>query len=132
MKKIKVAIGIIIDKKNNLVYVSRRPIHKHLGGLYEFPGGKIEKGENAKEALKREMHEELGIDIGRYVFLIKKNFYYPTCFAKLYFFLIKSYLGTPIAKENQEILKIRISQLKNLEMPEVNKSIIDFLIMKYY
>ena len=73
MKKIKVAIGIIIDKKNSLVYVSRRPIHKHLGGLYEFPGGKIEKSENPEEALKREMHEELGIDVDHYVFLIKKD-----------------------------------------------------------
>jgi 8-oxo-dGTP diphosphatase len=43
----------------------RRPMHKHHGGLWEFPGGKVESGENPSAALTREIHEELGIELSR-------------------------------------------------------------------
>lgn len=47
-------------ERDGRVLVARRPAHKHLGGLWEFPGGKIEPGETAADALHREIREELG------------------------------------------------------------------------
>ncbi len=47
-------------ERDGLVLVARRPLDKHLGGLWEFPGGKIEPGETAANALHREIREELG------------------------------------------------------------------------
>lgn len=64
MKKIiKVAAVAIIDKENKKVLVGKRKSDRILGDLWEFPGGKIEKGETAQEAAIRELKEELGIDI---------------------------------------------------------------------
>ena len=131
MKTTKVAVGVIVDKQNNCVYVSRRPSHKHLSGLWEFPGGKVETGENIEEALKRELYEEVGIDVDHYKFLMQQDFCYPSCFVKLYFYLVDGYQGVLFAKENQEISKIKIDQLPNLAMPEANKAIVDFLIVEF-
>jgi 8-oxo-dGTP diphosphatase len=51
----------IIERKG-LVLLAQRPAHKHLGGKWEFPGGKIESGESPAEAIVREIHEELGCE----------------------------------------------------------------------
>jgi 8-oxo-dGTP diphosphatase len=55
-----VAAGIVIE--NGRVLVSRRKKGAHLAGLWEFPGGKAEAGEDPRAALRRELEEELGID----------------------------------------------------------------------
>jgi len=59
MKTIKVACGIIW--KEGKVFIARRKPEKSMGGYWEFPGGKIEEGENPEEALARELKEELGM-----------------------------------------------------------------------
>lgn len=55
-----VVCGVIRDKEGK-VLVCRRAADRHLGGLWEFPGGKVEEGEDTREALARELSEELGI-----------------------------------------------------------------------
>lgn len=127
----KVAIGVIVDKKQNCIYVSKRPSYKDLGDLWEFPGGKVETGESIEQALKRELYEELGIHVLRYKFLMQQDFCYPSCFVSLYFYLVSAYQGLPFAKENQEILKIKIDKLQDVAMPEANKTIIDFLVAEF-
>lgn len=57
-------VAAVIRNKLGQILIARRPVtHKVAGGLWEFPGGKIEAGETPKEALKREIREELGIEI---------------------------------------------------------------------
>src|SRR5687768_6282514 len=56
---IDVVAGII--RKENKILIARRSSHKSLGGKWEFPGGKIEQGENPKDALERELFEEFNI-----------------------------------------------------------------------
>ncbi|RYE87312.1 MAG: (deoxy)nucleoside triphosphate pyrophosphohydrolase, partial [Myxococcales bacterium] len=50
-----------VIERDGLLLVGQRPAHKHHGGLWEFPGGKVEPGETPAEALARELHEELGL-----------------------------------------------------------------------
>ncbi|WP_304986099.1 NUDIX domain-containing protein [Coxiella-like endosymbiont] len=57
-----VAVGLVTNLKNE-VLVSLRPMHMAQGGLWKFPGGKLEPGENSYEALCRELKEELNITV---------------------------------------------------------------------
>lgn len=62
-------VGAIIENEEGCVLLAQRPPGKHLAGFWEFPGGKVEPGESAPEALKRELQEELALDvaIGRFL-----------------------------------------------------------------
>jgi 8-oxo-dGTP diphosphatase len=57
-----VVCGVIVDDSGK-VLACRRSLDRHLGGLWEFPGGKVEAGENPEVALRRELLEELGITV---------------------------------------------------------------------
>ncbi len=58
-----VAVGVLIDTRGRFLLTSR-PAGKVYAGYWEFPGGKLEAGESVEQALRRELHEELGITIG--------------------------------------------------------------------
>jgi 8-oxo-dGTP diphosphatase len=58
-----VAVGVLIDDEGRFLLTSR-PAGKVYAGYWEFPGGKLEPGETVEQALRRELHEELGIRIG--------------------------------------------------------------------
>jgi 8-oxo-dGTP diphosphatase len=59
---VEVAVGVLIDAEGRFLLTSRPP-GKVYAGYWEFPGGKLEAGESVQQALRRELHEELGIDI---------------------------------------------------------------------
>lgn len=61
MRTVIVAAGIVIEERG--VLLSRRKSGTHLAGLWEFPGGKVEAGEDPRAALRRELEEELGIQV---------------------------------------------------------------------
>ena len=64
VEPVHVAVGVVLDTARR-VLITRRASNSHQGGLWEFPGGKVEAGENLLLALARELREELGIEIGR-------------------------------------------------------------------
>ncbi|MCD8482294.1 MAG: (deoxy)nucleoside triphosphate pyrophosphohydrolase [Verrucomicrobia bacterium] len=57
-------VCLILQDREGLVLATQRPAHKRLGLLWEFPGGKVEQGEDPESALRREIKEELGIALG--------------------------------------------------------------------
>ncbi|TDP63401.1 NUDIX domain-containing protein [Roseateles toxinivorans] len=63
-----VAVGVLIERdasgREGRFLLTSRPVGKVYAGYWEFPGGKLEQGETVEEALRRELHEELGITIG--------------------------------------------------------------------
>ena len=77
---IEVAAGILIDQRGRVLLMQRLP-GKHLAGLWEFPGGKLEPGETIEQALVRELDEELDIEVLGSEPLISLPWRYPEPFA---------------------------------------------------
>lgn len=97
-----VAAGILLDSEGRYL-LGQRPEGKPYAGYWEVPGGKIEKGETIFEALKRELQEELGIDIQSSEELTVLEYDYPHAYVRLHVSVIRDWTGTPQGCENQSL-----------------------------
>jgi len=97
-----VAAGILIDESGRYL-LGQRPEGKPYAGYWEVPGGKIEKGESVFQALKRELHEELGIDIQSSEELTVLEHDYPHAYVRLHVSVIRNWSGTPKGCEGQAL-----------------------------
>ncbi len=119
-----VAAAVIFNQRGE-VLLALRPVHKHQGGLWEFPGGKVESGEHALQALKRELHEELGITITCARPLIRIPHHYPDKPVLLDVWRVDAYHGEPHAKEGQRIEWVAQDKLAQREYPTANLPILN-------
>jgi 8-oxo-dGTP diphosphatase len=99
---IEVAAAVIV-RSDGAFLLAQRPAGKVYAGYWEFPGGKIEPGEAADKALARELHEELGIDIGAAYPWITRVYTYPHGTVRLQFFRVYEWNGAPHPREGQAI-----------------------------
>ncbi len=120
-----VAAGLIF--KDGRLLITRRPDGRHLAGLWEFPGGKQEGHETLRECLKREIREELGVEIRADNLLLTVEHEYDTKLVTLYLFQCALLKGMPRALEGQEIRWIKLADLPNYSFPPPDKKIIEFL-----
>lgn len=97
---IDVAVGIMM-KPNGDVLLGQRPEGKPYSGYWEFPGGKVEPGEEILEALKREFMEELGITVLAGEPWCGVEHVYPHAHVRLHFYLIHQWKGEPQSLEGQ-------------------------------
>ena len=109
-----VAAGILLDQSGRYL-LGQRPEGKPYAGYWEVPGGKIEKGESVFEALKRELQEELGIDIHASEELTILEYDYPHAYVRLHVSIIREWVGTPKGCEGQSLSW----QLLSSEKPSV-------------
>jgi 8-oxo-dGTP diphosphatase len=123
MATMHVVIGIIIDK-NQKILIAQRLSHQEKGGLWEFPGGKVEANEVSYAALQREFQEEIGIDVTSATLWMQVTHEYPTKTVALDVWMITEYLGVPSGAEGQPILWITRQELINYEFPEGNRLVI--------
>ena len=121
--RIHVAAAVIQNKEGEIL-IAKRPHDKHQGGLWEFPGGKVEADENTFDALTRELHEELGITISSARPLIQIHHDYPDKSIFLDVFQVNDWRGAAYGKEKQTIQWVKPEELKRFEFPEANKPII--------
>jgi 8-oxo-dGTP diphosphatase len=99
---LEVAVAII-ERADGAFLLARRPAGKVYAGWWEFPGGKVQDGESAQAALARELHEELGIDVGPAFPWITRVFVYPHATVRLNFFRVVKWSGEPHPREEQAI-----------------------------
>ncbi len=92
-RKIVEAAAAVILRPDGSFLLGRRPEGKPYAGYWEFPGGKVEPGETAAQALVRELHEELGIEADRYTPWITREFVYPHAHVRLHFFRVSGWRG---------------------------------------
>lgn len=149
MKKlIHVAVGIIFDcsaddRKEGRILIAKRADHQHQGGLWEFPGGKVEEGETVQIALQRELEEELGLhsSIENMQPLITIPFHYSdkSILLDVWYVYSGKLPSTDddlsssarkeilIGKENQPLSWVDQDSLADYEFPAANKAILDAL-----
>ncbi len=108
-------------KRDEQLLLTKRPANKAQGGLWEFPGGKIEPGESPKNALIREIREELGIEIEVGDLLAEIEHDYPEVKIKLICYAAKIIEGEPRPLEGQKITWISPKDVINLELSEADQ-----------
>ena len=101
-QRVEVAAAVIYNERGEFL-LAQRPAGKAYSGYWEFPGGKVEADESAAGALKRELHEELGIDVITAYPWLTRNFDYSHAAVRLRFFRVLKWSGEPHGKERQQM-----------------------------
>jgi len=115
---ISVAAGII--RRGSRYLAAQRPASGTMAGLWEFPGGKIEAGENPAAALQRELEEELGITVLEASEWRVHDHQYPDKRVRLHFFHIHAFIGEPEGKEGQLLAWVSPSEARELPFLEAD------------
>jgi 8-oxo-dGTP diphosphatase len=102
VKYTEVAVGVLI-REDGAALFGQRPADKPYGGWWEFPGGKLEAGESVEQALKRELFEELDIEVQASVPWVVRVFKYPHAHVRLHFQKVLRWNGQPASKEKQAL-----------------------------
>ncbi len=128
MKTVLVSAVALVDVDGR-VLLAQRPVGKSMAGLWEFPGGKVERGETPEKALIRELHEELGINT------------WASCLAPLTFashsyddfhllmplFACRKWEGIPASQEGQALQWVRPENLRDFKMPPADIPLIPII-----
>ncbi len=109
---LRVVAGVLRDDRGRIL-IAQRPADKHMGGYWEFPGGKIAPGESAEAALARELDEELGVVLRRCRPLLRLQHEYPDRSIELEVLIVEDYQGVPAGLEGQALKWVRAEELGN-------------------
>jgi 8-oxo-dGTP diphosphatase len=112
---IHVVAAAVIDAEGR-VLIAQRPPGKHLAGVWDFPGGKLEPGEKREAGLARELKEELGISIEAPRPLIQVSHSYPSRDVLLDVWVVKSYSGEPCGLDGQALRWCTLEELEQAEL----------------
>ncbi len=118
-----VAVGVVVGA-DGAVLITRRPDHVHQGGLWEFPGGKVEHDESVLGALGRELHEELGITVRAAEPLLQTGHAYPDRRVLLDVWRVTDFQGEPHGREGQSLVWISPGDMGQFVFPAADEPII--------
>ena len=118
-------VAAIIENNDGDILIAKRNSKKSQGGLWEFPGGKIEKNESADDAIKREIKEELNIDIEINKWLIEKRHEYPEKTINLILCSDKWIGGELDLSEHEDSKWIKKEDIFNFQFADADKEIIN-------
>ena len=121
---IHVAVAVIRNARNDIL-ISRRHADSHQGGLWEFPGGKLKRGESLQQALERELREELGIEIGAIRPLLEIEHDYGDRRVLLDVWLVREFSGEARGLEGQPLNWVAPAELANYAFPAANRPILE-------
>lgn len=119
-------MGVILNQQDE-VLLTRRPNDSHQGGLWEFPGGKCEVDETIDGALRRELREELGIEVLEYSPLLTISHDYGDKQVLLDVNLVRGFSGEPRGCEGQPMRWVPRAALATYAFPAANAAIVEAL-----
>jgi len=127
MRELTVVAAVIHDPEGR-VLLTRRPDDRHMGGLWEFPGGKVDAGESPAEALARELVEELdlAVEVGTPItFAVHDE---PGLRILLLFYAATILSGTPRSLDGQELAWVEVGELANYPTPPADAQLVAQLV----
>jgi mutator protein MutT len=122
---IEVSAGLVF--RNGLLLITKRKQSVHLGGLWEFPGGKIECDETSEDCLRRELREELGIEVEVHELIETIQHDYPEKSVRLKFFRCSLLRNEPAPIGCEEIAWSDAEDLANYEFPAADARLLEKL-----
>lgn len=121
-----VVAGVLIDADGR-VLLAQRPLGKHLAGCWEFPGGKLESDETPVQALSRELHEEIGIDVASTKFVHRLRWTYPEQSLLLEALRVTAWRGEPHPREGQKLRWLALADVDAQSLAPADRPILDVL-----
>jgi 8-oxo-dGTP diphosphatase len=123
-------VAVALVDADGRVLIGQRPTHKALGGLWEFPGGKLEPGERPEQALIRELDEELGIHVNEACLapLTFTSHACPEMHLLMPLYICRRWEGVVSAREGQPLKWVRPRALRDYPMPPADEPLIPPLI----
>ena len=125
-----ISVGILMDHQGK-VLIAQRPEEGFLGGLWEFPGGKVNKDETPEDALIRELKEELGIEAGGLDYFHTLNHVYSHFKITLTAWLTSIQEGVPSPKASQQIRWVSVDELPKYPFPKANRVLTEKLQSRF-
>ncbi len=118
-----IVAACVLENEAHELLIAKRPPGRPLAGLWEFPGGKVEQGEEPEEALIREIREELGIEIAKADLepLTFASHAYPDFHLLMPLYRCSRWRGTLAALEGQELRWVRPEELSGYDMPPADE-----------
>jgi 8-oxo-dGTP diphosphatase len=124
-----IAVGVIYNDTRDRVLLAKRPAHADHGGLWEFPGGKRNPGEDIGAALRRELYEELNLVVHQASPLLVVDHEYSDRAVKLDVWEVTGWGGQVMGKEGQQIEWVSIRDLGRRKFPAANRAIVSAVTM---
>jgi len=126
---IQVVAGALVSLQGQIL-IAQRPIGKHMAGGWEFPGGKIDEGETPLAALRRELEEELGIEVKTAEYLVSCDHEYPDRVVHLELWLVTEFKGQPQSLDHQALRWVSVDQLAAADLLPADQPLIEALVTK--
>jgi 8-oxo-dGTP diphosphatase len=127
--RLHVAVGVLKNSQGKIL-LSKRAEHLHQGGLWEFPGGKVEQGESVFDALVREFQEEVNVTIQHAEPLLTISHDYGDKQVLLDVWFSSEFVGEAKSNDNQLIAWVLAEDLDQYEFPKANAAIVAKLQLK--
>ncbi|MGJ8513661.1 Nudix family hydrolase [Carnimonas bestiolae] len=124
-------VAAVIYNGDDCIFLSRRPSYVDQGGMWEFPGGKLHANETSLEALKRELQEELGIQVHRARPLIKVNHEYSDKRILLDVWEVRDFSGEPYGAEGQVVRWVPHADVARYHFPSANDAVVKAVMMPH-
>lgn len=118
-----VAVAVLVNARGE-VLLTRRHRERQQGGLWEFPGGKFEAGEDVDAALRRELREELGVEVEAHEALLSVTHDYPQRRVQLHVRRVSAYRGAARPREGQPMRWVAVDELHRYTFPAANAPIV--------
>ncbi len=123
--RIKVVVGIVFNRTRDKILIARRKQSQHLGGLWEFPGGKLEAGEVSRTALQRELMEEVGIEAINMDYFMTITPNYSDKSISLDVWIVSAFVGEVRGLEGQTVTWVKKTDLMKFDFPQANLPILN-------